>query len=186
MTFLLLTANSNPETQGYTEDVFPYAEIFSVLICVLILPLWLHILSRGVGEHKPTWRCAVFIVISAWVFETLGAKLGIYGSGTLAVSTVSFLCIEGYMAFCVSFIAGVSGVFIVTGQAVTNIILVCILTSFTSTLGFYMLRNLEGREFLVWVVLIASWGCDTLAYCSGITLGKHHPFPELSPKKSTE
>ena len=50
----------------------------------------------------------------------------------------------------------------------------------------YMLRNLEGREFLVWVVLIASWGCDTLAYCSGITLGKHHPFPELSPKKSTE
>ncbi|MBO7356470.1 MAG: phosphatidate cytidylyltransferase [Lachnospiraceae bacterium] len=50
----------------------------------------------------------------------------------------------------------------------------------------YMLRNLEGREFLVWVVLIASWGCDTLAYCTGITLGKHHPFPELSPKKSVE
>ena len=142
--------------QGYTEDVFPYAEIFSVLICVLILPLWLHILSRGVGEHKPTWRCAVFIVISAWVFETLGAKLGIYGSGTLAVSTVSFLCIEGYMAFCVSFIAGVSGVFIVTGQAVTNIILVCILTSFTSTLGFYMLRNLESRRQVSYRIVVMS------------------------------
>ncbi|MCR4792327.1 MAG: phosphatidate cytidylyltransferase [Lachnospiraceae bacterium] len=50
----------------------------------------------------------------------------------------------------------------------------------------YMLRNLDGREYFVWVVLIASWGCDTLAYCSGILFGKHHPFPQLSPKKSTE
>jgi len=50
----------------------------------------------------------------------------------------------------------------------------------------YMIRELEGREFLVWMVLISSWGCDTLAYCVGSLLGKHHPFKELSPKKSTE
>ena len=50
----------------------------------------------------------------------------------------------------------------------------------------YMIRNLEGREFLIWIVLISSWGCDTLAYCAGSLLGKHHPFPELSPRKSTE
>ena len=50
----------------------------------------------------------------------------------------------------------------------------------------YMIRELEGREFLVWMVLISSWGCDTLAYCAGSLLGKHHPFKELSPKKSTE
>jgi phosphatidate cytidylyltransferase len=50
----------------------------------------------------------------------------------------------------------------------------------------YMLRELDGREFLVWVVLIASWGCDSLAYCTGMLFGKHHPFPKLSPKKSTE
>ena len=50
----------------------------------------------------------------------------------------------------------------------------------------YMLRNLDGREYFVWVVLISSWGCDTLAYCSGMLFGKHHPFPLLSPKKSTE
>jgi phosphatidate cytidylyltransferase len=50
----------------------------------------------------------------------------------------------------------------------------------------YMIRELEGREFLVWMVLISSWGCDTLAYCAGSLLGKHHPFKALSPKKSTE
>ena len=47
----------------------------------------------------------------------------------------------------------------------------------------YMIRVLEGREFLIWIVLISSWGCDTLAYCSGVLLGKHHPFAKLSPKK---
>ena len=50
----------------------------------------------------------------------------------------------------------------------------------------YMIRELEGREFLVWMVLISSWGCDTLAYCAGSLFGKHHPFKALSPKKSTE
>ncbi len=50
----------------------------------------------------------------------------------------------------------------------------------------YMIRELEGREFLVWMVLISSWGCDTLAYCAGSLFGKHHPFKDLSPKKSTE
>ncbi|MCR5441128.1 MAG: phosphatidate cytidylyltransferase [Lachnospiraceae bacterium] len=50
----------------------------------------------------------------------------------------------------------------------------------------YMIRELEGREFLIWIVLITSWGCDTLAYCSGMLLGRHHPFKQLSPKKSTE
>ena len=50
----------------------------------------------------------------------------------------------------------------------------------------YMIRELEGREFLVWIVLISSWGCDTLAYCSGMLFGRHHPFKQLSPKKSTE
>jgi len=50
----------------------------------------------------------------------------------------------------------------------------------------YMIRELEGREFLIWIVLITSWGCDTLAYCSGMLFGRHHPFKQLSPKKSTE
>lgn len=50
----------------------------------------------------------------------------------------------------------------------------------------YLLRCLDGVEFLVWMVMISSWGCDSLAYVAGKLLGRHHPFPKLSPKKTTE
>lgn len=43
----------------------------------------------------------------------------------------------------------------------------------------------EGR-YLVWVILISSWGCDTCAYCVGKLIGKKKIFPVLSPKKSLE
>ncbi len=40
--------------------------------------------------------------------------------------------------------------------------------------------------YLVWLVFISSWGCDTCAYCVGMLLGKHKMAPKLSPKKSIE
>ncbi|MGN0402282.1 MAG: phosphatidate cytidylyltransferase [Acetatifactor sp.] len=47
-------------------------------------------------------------------------------------------------------------------------------------------RAAEGGEFLVWVILISSWGCDTFAYIVGKLIGKKKIFPVLSPKKSLE
>jgi phosphatidate cytidylyltransferase len=47
-------------------------------------------------------------------------------------------------------------------------------------------RGLENGKFLVWFVLICSWGCDTCAYCVGKLIGKKKIFPVLSPKKSLE
>ena len=132
--------------QGYTEDVFPIAELISVVLSVIALPFWLDILKRGAGEHKPTWWCIIFIIISAWGFETLAARLGIDGAGTLGAVTVAFLCIQDYFAFCVAFIAAASGVFVITGQAVSNVILLSAVSVFTATFGFYLLRNLESRR----------------------------------------
>ena len=43
----------------------------------------------------------------------------------------------------------------------------------------------EGK-YLVWIILISSWGCDTCAYCVGKLIGKKKIFPILSPKKSME
>ena len=40
--------------------------------------------------------------------------------------------------------------------------------------------------YIVWLILISSWGCDTCAYCVGILIGKHKMSPVLSPKKSVE
>lgn len=54
-------------------------------------------------------------------------------------------------------------------------------------LSFIMLtRNLEGGKFLVWLIFLCSWGCDTCAYCVGKLIGKHKMAPILSPKKSVE
>ena len=49
----------------------------------------------------------------------------------------------------------------------------------------YLLREFEMGEWLIWLVLITSWGADTCAYCVGKLIGKHH-FSELSPKKTIE
>ena len=38
----------------------------------------------------------------------------------------------------------------------------------------------------LWLIFACSWGCDTSAYCVGMTLGKHKLAPVLSPKKSVE
>ena len=132
--------------QGYTEDVFPFRQLCVVIICVLALPLWLDILKRGAGEHKPTWWCAVFIIITAWICESVAAMIGVNGAGTLTAITAAFLCVSDYMAFSLSVIAALSGVFVIAGLTVSNLILLALMAIFTATIGFYLLRNLESRR----------------------------------------
>lgn len=54
----------------------------------------------------------------------------------------------------------------------------------------YLTRNMEAGKYLVWLIFISSWGCDTCAYCVGMICGKlfgnHKMAPRLSPKKSIE
>lgn len=50
----------------------------------------------------------------------------------------------------------------------------------------YLTRELHYGEYIVWLILISSWGCDTCAYLVGICIGKKKIFPHLSPKKSLE
>lgn len=49
----------------------------------------------------------------------------------------------------------------------------------------YMTREFLGI-YVVWLILISAWGCDTCAYAVGMLIGKHKIFPVLSPKKSLE
>lgn len=50
----------------------------------------------------------------------------------------------------------------------------------------YLTRSLSGGYWLVWLIFLCSWGCDTCAYCVGMLIGKHKMTPKLSPKKSVE
>ena len=50
----------------------------------------------------------------------------------------------------------------------------------------YQTRVMEKGAYLVWLIFLCSWGCDTCAYCVGVKFGKHKMSPLLSPKKSME
>lgn len=50
----------------------------------------------------------------------------------------------------------------------------------------YLTRMAPKGSYLVWLILISSWGCDTCAYAVGKLIGKKKIFPKLSPKKSLE
>lgn len=66
-------------------------------------------------------------------------------------------------------------------------------------LSYLYITRMEGSKLLadgsvkdgvglysVWLIFIASWGCDTCAYLAGVAFGKHKMAPVLSPKKSVE
>ena len=50
----------------------------------------------------------------------------------------------------------------------------------------YLTRSMIDGKFIVWLIFLCSWGCDTCAYCVGMLIGKHKMAPVLSPKKSIE
>ena len=50
----------------------------------------------------------------------------------------------------------------------------------------YLTRASVQGIYMVWMILISSWGCDTCAYVVGMLIGKKKIFPVLSPKKSLE
>lgn len=50
----------------------------------------------------------------------------------------------------------------------------------------YQVRQMPDGKYLVWLIVLSSWGCDTCAYCAGRLFGKHKLAPVLSPKKTVE
>jgi phosphatidate cytidylyltransferase len=50
----------------------------------------------------------------------------------------------------------------------------------------YQVRMMEDGAYIVWLIFLCSWGCDTCAYLVGVMFGKHKMAPVLSPKKSVE
>ncbi len=52
----------------------------------------------------------------------------------------------------------------------------------------YLIRVQRGvyGKYLVWVIFISSWGCDTFAYCVGMLCGRHKLNNVLSPNKTIE
>lgn len=52
--------------------------------------------------------------------------------------------------------------------------------------AIYLVRELPYGEYIVWLIFISAWGCDTSAYFTGKAIGKHKLIPTLSPNKTIE
>lgn len=50
----------------------------------------------------------------------------------------------------------------------------------------WLTRETANGFYMVWLILISSWGCDTCAYAVGKLIGRKKIFPVLSPNKSLE
>ncbi len=55
-----------------------------------------------------------------------------------------------------------------------------------SSLSLIRYINQSFGLFLVILVFVISWGCDTAAFAVGSLMGKHKLIPEVSPKKTVE
>jgi len=49
-----------------------------------------------------------------------------------------------------------------------------------------LIDHVKGYEHLIWLVFLAAFGTDTMAYFSGFLFGKHKLCPDISPKKTVE
>ena len=147
--------------------------LFITLLCISLIGM--QELYKAMGVHKEK---AELLEITGY----LGAVL-YYGAvlldferyGTMAILTALVLLMFVYVFTYPKYKADqVMATFF-------GVVYVAVMLSF-----ILLTRNLEGGKYIVWLIFLCSWGCDTCAYCVGMLIGRHKMAPVLSPKKSVE
>ena len=142
------------------------------------------------------------LCISLIGMQELYKAMGVHGEGTGLLEIIGYL---GAILYYVSLLLGFESYGLMT--VLVSLILLMFVYVFTYPkynahqimsaffgvvyvavmLSFILLtRNLPDGKFIVWLIFLCSWGCDTCAYCVGMLIGKHKMAPVLSPKKSVE
>ena len=129
-------------------------------------------LYRVLGIHRT--GLGIMCYALAAIYEAM-----IWTSGLALISAYAFCCMIALLVLYVftfpKYKAGqIMGAFF-------GLFYVVFMLSFV-----FLVRILEGGQYLIWLIFISAWGSDTLAYCSGLLFGKHKMTPQLSPKKTVE
>lgn len=149
------------------------AVLWTVLLCISVIGA--EELYRAMDVHKngfgllETAACLGILLY----YGAAALDFGRYGmmAVILALILILFVYVFTYPKYDAHQIAA----------AFLGIIYVAVMLSY-----IYLTRNLENGHFIVWLIFLCSWGCDTCAYCVGMLIGKHKMAPVLSPKKSVE
>ncbi len=71
-------------------------------------------------------------------------------------------------------------------EATVAMFVTFVITCFLSNIIFIRRIENHGFFFMVLCIVCSAWCTDIFAYLTGILIGKHRPFPHISPKKSVE
>lgn len=149
------------------------AVLWTVLLCISVIGA--EELYRAMDVHKngfgllETAACLGILLY----YGAAALDFGRYGmmAVILALILILFVYVFTYPKYDARQIAA----------AFLGIVYVAVMLSY-----IYLTRNLDNGHFIVWLIFLCSWGCDTCAYCVGMLIGKHKMAPVLSPKKSVE
>ncbi len=145
---------------------------FTLLAVSLIGMRELYKVMKVSDEHVTVLELVGYLGAVLY-YIAMKADFGNYGTMAIIISMILilFVYVFGYPKYHAEQVMA----------AFFGVIYVAVMLSF-----IYHTRSLPDGKFLVWLIFLCSWGCDTCAYCVGMLIGKHKMAPVLSPKKSIE
>lgn len=145
---------------------------FTLLAVSLIGMRELYKVMKVSDEHVTVLELVGYLGAVLY-YIAMKADFGNYGTMAIIISMILilFVYVFGYPKYRAEQVMA----------AFFGMVYVAVMLSF-----IYLTRNLPDGKFLVWLIFLCSWGCDTCAYCVGMLIGKHKMAPVLSPKKSIE
>ena len=145
---------------------------FTLLAVSLIGMRELYKVMKVSDEHVTVLELVGYLVAVLY-YIAMRFDFGSYGTMAIIISMILilFVYVFGYPKYRAEQVMA----------AFFGMVYVAVMLSF-----IYLTRNLPDGKFLVWLIFLCSWGCDTCAYCVGMLIGKHKMAPVLSPKKSIE
>ena len=147
--------------------------LFFTLVCISLIGM--QELYKAMGVHGESTGLLEIIGYLGAILYYVSLLLGFesYGLMTVLVSLIliMFVYVFTYPKYNAHQIM----------SAFFGVVYVAVMLSF-----ILLTRNLPDGKFIVWLIFLCSWGCDTCAYCVGMLIGRHKMAPILSPKKSVE
>ena len=145
---------------------------FTLLAVSLIGMRELYKVMKVSDEHVTVLELVGYLGAVLY-YIAMKADFGNYGTMAIIISMILilFVYVFGYPKYHAEQVMA----------AFFGVVYVAVMLSF-----IYLTRSLPDGKFLVWLIFLCSWGCDTCAYCVGMLIGKHKLAPVLSPKKSIE
>ena len=147
--------------------------LFFTLLCISLIGM--QELYKAMGIHEDHTGLLEIVGYLGAVLYYISLLLGFESYGLMAVLVSLILVMFVYVFTYPKYHANQ------VMAAFFGVVYVAVMLSF-----ILMTRNLPDGKFIVWLIFLCSWGCDTCAYCVGMLIGKHKMAPVLSPKKSVE